>query len=66
MVQRVVRILKPPATLQFTSKNNRDKFKDCPGRFLPEFGGFCAFGASVGKKIYADPTAWRAFEPEGY
>jgi YHS domain-containing protein len=46
-------------TYLFTSKANRDKFLEDPGRYLPEFGGYCAFGASVGKKIYADPTVWK-------
>jgi hypothetical protein len=33
---------------------------------LPEFGGFCAFGASVGKKIYADPTVWKIVDGKLY
>ena len=46
-------------TYLFTSKENRDKFLKNPKHYLPEFGGYCAFGASVGKKIYADPTVWK-------
>lgn len=50
----------------FSSKTNRDKFMDHPDRYLPEFGGFCAFGASVGKKIYADPTVWKIVDGKLY
>lgn len=53
-------------TYLFTSKENHDKFLDNPGRYLPEFGGYCAFGASVGKKIYADPTVWKIVDGKLY
>jgi YHS domain-containing protein len=53
-------------TYLFTSKKNRDKFTNSPGNYLPEFGGFCAFGASVGKKIYADPTVWKIVDDKLY
>jgi YHS domain-containing protein len=53
-------------TYLFTSKANRSKFLDNPGRYLPEFGGYCAFGASVGKKIYADPTVWKIVDGKLY
>lgn len=53
-------------TYLFTSRENRDKFLDNPNRYLPEFGGYCAFGASVGKKIYADPTVWQIVDGKLY
>ena len=53
-------------TYLFTSKNNRNKFLETPNRYLPEFGGYCAFGASVGKKIYADPTVWKIVDGKLY
>ena len=28
-------------------------------QFAPAFGGFCAYGVSVGKKFDGDPTFWR-------
>ena len=30
-----------------------------PAPFMPAFGGYCAFGASVGKKFVGDPEVWR-------
>jgi YHS domain-containing protein len=53
-------------TYLFASKANHDTFLANPGRYLPEFGGYCAFGASVGKKIYADPTVWKLVDGKLY
>lgn len=39
----------------FSSQANLDAFKASPERYTPEFGGFCAFGASVGKKFDGNP-----------
>lgn len=39
----------------FSSQANLDAFKANPSAFLPQFGGFCTFGASVGKKFDGDP-----------
>ncbi len=37
-----------------------------PQQYLPQFGGFCAFGAAVGKKLYADPTVWKLVDGKLY
>lgn len=42
----------------FTSDENKKAFEANPEKFLPAFGGFCAFGASVGKKFVADPDVY--------
>ena len=47
------------ATYYFTSQENLQRFEDAPQRFLPAYGGFCAYGVSVGKKFDADPRYWR-------
>lgn len=39
----------------FANQENLDAFKQAPSRFTPAYGGFCAFGASVGKKFDGDP-----------
>ena len=44
---------------RFASEENRRRFKADPQRFLPAFGGFCAYGVRAGRKLPADPTAWR-------
>ena len=42
----------------FSSALNRQAFIDNPQQYLPEFGGFCAYAASVGQLADIDPQAW--------
>lgn len=37
----------------FSSEKSMTKFKADPQRYMPKFGGFCAFGVAVGKKLDA-------------
>lgn len=39
----------------FSSKEKMDKFKASPASFLPQNGGFCTFGVSIGKKFDGNP-----------
>lgn len=50
----------------FSSKSNAKKFKADKEKYLPAFGGFCAYGASVGKKFIADPTVWEVVDGQLY
>jgi YHS domain-containing protein len=43
----------------FANKKNRRMFEADPQKFLPEYGGFCAYGVSLGKKFASDPEVWR-------
>lgn len=47
------------ASYYFASAANRDAFLAAPERYLPSFGGFCAFGVSVGKKFDGDPMIYK-------
>jgi YHS domain-containing protein len=38
----------------FASADARDRFTGDPQAFLPQYGGFCAFGVSLGKKLNGD------------
>ena len=40
----------------FATEENLKTFKENPARYVPQFGGFCAFGVSVGKKFDGDPS----------
>jgi YHS domain-containing protein len=42
----------------FASDANKKTFEASPEKFLPAYGGFCAFGASISKKFVADPTVY--------
>ncbi|EEE39072.1 YHS domain protein [Rhodobacteraceae bacterium KLH11] len=46
------------ASYYFTSAANREAFEANPAAFLPQHGGFCSFGVSVGKKFDGDPDQY--------
>jgi len=54
------------ATYLFTSAEHRNAFVEDPDKYLPQYGGFCAFGASLGKKFDGDPMAWRIVDDKLY
>lgn len=39
----------------FSSENNLQAFKDNPRLYIPQNGGFCTYGVSVGKKFDGNP-----------
>ncbi|MFN0100294.1 MAG: YHS domain-containing (seleno)protein [Gemmatimonadaceae bacterium] len=46
------------AIYAFASAANRDTFKADPAKYAPAFGGYCAMGVAVGKKLDVDPAAF--------
>lgn len=47
------------ATYRFASQANLDAFKAQPAKYVPAYGGFCAYGAAVNKKFDGDPRYWK-------
>mgnify|MGYP006066770147 CR=1 FL=1 len=47
------------ATYLFASKSNRDQFQKNPSQYVPAYGGYCAYGVAVGKKLVGDPEIWK-------
>ena len=45
-------------TYLFSSKANKKAFEAAPEKYIPAYGGFCAFGVTKGKKFDGDPHAW--------
>jgi len=45
-------------TYLFVDEANRKVFEQEPARYVPAFGGYCAYGISVGKKFVGDPDVW--------
>lgn len=43
----------------FANEQNKKTFIANPDKYLPQYGGWCAFGTAVGKKIASDPLAWK-------
>lgn len=39
----------------FATQSSADKFSKNPDRYLPQFGGFCAYAVAFGKKFDGDP-----------
>lgn len=49
-------------TYVFANTANLEAFNSDPARYIPAYGGYCAFGASVGKKFIADPEVWKVVD----
>ncbi|MGC4038937.1 MAG: YHS domain-containing (seleno)protein [Chitinophagaceae bacterium] len=46
------------ATWLFSSKQNAETFKANPEKYLPQYGGYCAYGLANGHKATTEPDAW--------
>ena len=46
------------STFQFASAAHRDTFAANPEQFVPQFGGYCAYGMARGYKAKIDPAAF--------
>ncbi len=54
------------AIYRFSSAENRDLFRQDPDKYEPAYGGFCAFGATFGKKFAIDGKAFEMVEGKLY
>ena len=50
----------------FVNETNKRTFTANPAKYLPAYGGYCAFGAAVGKKFIGDPTVWEVVQGRLY
>jgi len=50
----------------FATIANRDKFNANPEMYVPQYGGYCAYGVAVGKKFDIDPSSWRIVNAKLY
>ena len=50
----------------FASAENRDMFVADPGKYAPQFGGYCAYAASKGYIAPTVPEAWTIYEGKLY
>ena len=46
------------AKYAFSSEDNRALFLGNPDKYAPQFGGYCAYGATYGSKSDIDPEVW--------
>jgi hypothetical protein len=54
------------ATYRFASAAHRDAFQADPDRYLPVYGGYCAYGVANGHKVKVDPEAFRVVDGRLY
>ncbi len=49
-------------TYRFASAAHRDAFTADPAKYLPAYGGYCAYGVAQGHKVKVDPEAYRVVD----
>jgi YHS domain-containing protein len=54
-------------TWQFVSAEHRDLFNANPGKYAPQYGGYCSWGVAQGKLFDVDPaTGWTVSDGKLY
>ena len=53
-------------TYRFADEADLDAFKADPEKYLPAYGGFCAYGVALGKKFDGDPRYWKIVDGKLY
>jgi len=54
------------AVYYFTSIEQKEKFDNSPDRYLPQYGGFCAYGIYAGAKFRVDPDKFLVEDEKYY
>lgn len=54
------------ATYRFSSEAHKTMFEKAPARYVPQYGGFCAFGTAQGYKVDGDPNVWKVVDGKLY
>jgi YHS domain-containing protein len=53
-------------TYAFASTEHKSMFEANPEKYVPAYGGYCAYGVAVGKKFVSDPEAWKIVQGRLY
>ena len=53
-------------TWQFANQEHLDLFSENPEKYMPQYGGYCAYAASQGAQADIDPIAWRIIDDKLY
>jgi YHS domain-containing protein len=54
------------ATYLFASKENKETFAANPAKYVPQYGGYCAFGVTKQAKFEVDPEAFTIVDGKLY
>ncbi len=47
------------AVYRFVDSDHKNAFEKDPGKYTPQFGGFCGYAAAINKVSPVDPTIWQ-------
>lgn len=50
----------------FANAANRDEFAKSPGKYAPQYGGYCAWAVGHGYTANIDPEAWKIVDGKLY
>ncbi len=50
----------------FVSDEHKKMFQANPEKYLSQFGGWCAFGVAVNRKVPGDPLVWKIVDGKLY
>jgi YHS domain-containing protein len=53
-------------TYRFASAENLEKFKADPQKYLPQYGGYCAYAMSLNRTADIDPSRWAIVDGKLY
>jgi YHS domain-containing protein len=53
-------------TYLFSAEANKKAFAVDPEKYLPAYGGYCAYGVAKGAKFVADPDVWEIVDGRLY
>lgn len=53
-------------TYRFASAENQERFKGDPEKYLPQYGGYCAYAMSLNRIADIDPARWAIVEGKLY
>jgi len=54
------------ATWRFSTAENKAAFEADPEKYLPQYGGYCAYAVSQGDTASVDPEAWSIVDGKLY
>lgn len=54
------------AIYRFASEENKTAFTANPDKYLPQYGGYCAMGVKMGKKLDGDPAVFTIMDGKLY
>ena len=53
-------------TYFFATEENKALFEKAPENYVPQFGGYCAYGVSINKLLPVDITTWQVRDGKLY